>query len=454
MNHIKIFIELFILFLLYRCVESDESSHFITFNHQYLCNPNCNNELYSPFLLETNATKNFDFPLEAINHFASFYINSTNDDISMQITYDNIILSNATTIDTSKTIIIKPKIIEQYPAISDCYRIEVVGITCIFRLTIKNHSKTQNTTIQLQGYEGQMLDYDMIYSSYVNLGYGKYYGLEIEQEDLQVAALLLADINEGYIVNTDMSIFYQNNPYKPIYPTISDIYHRFMTKKFILTNKIYPGDGLYMLNLKADPVDTNLHPFIAVELRIEIHNHWQELQYVNLDMIGIIYSLATIVLCVITVVVIASRRRNFSIRPVSMRVIGASVDTISNLKEITFNEKTTKLAIEDRNCCICLGDYENDDKLRELPCLHTFHADCIDKCLKTNKKCPLCQQDIDKTPKVTLKRSINTIDIRTEQTQDISIVSSAEIPLPELITTRTNNFINPTSNIRTISNDI
>ncbi|KAG4944134.1 hypothetical protein JHK85_048780 [Glycine max] len=45
-------------------------------------------------------------------------------------------------------------------------------------------------------------------------------------------------------------------------------------------------------------------------------------------------------------------------------------------------------------CCICLAKYENNDELRELPCSHLFHKDCVDKWLKINALCPLCKSDV------------------------------------------------------------
>ena len=45
-------------------------------------------------------------------------------------------------------------------------------------------------------------------------------------------------------------------------------------------------------------------------------------------------------------------------------------------------------------CCICLTKYEDDDELRELPCSHFFHTECVDKWLKINASCPLCKFEI------------------------------------------------------------
>lgn len=43
-----------------------------------------------------------------------------------------------------------------------------------------------------------------------------------------------------------------------------------------------------------------------------------------------------------------------------------------------------------RQCCICLEDFQAGDKRKTLPCLHGYHADCIDKALRTRGCCPIC----------------------------------------------------------------
>jgi E3 ubiquitin-protein ligase RNF13 len=46
-------------------------------------------------------------------------------------------------------------------------------------------------------------------------------------------------------------------------------------------------------------------------------------------------------------------------------------------------------------CAVCIDEYEEGDRLRELPCGHRFHIDCIDEWLtKMQSSCPLCKYDV------------------------------------------------------------
>ncbi|CAK9199736.1 unnamed protein product [Sphagnum troendelagicum] len=57
-------------------------------------------------------------------------------------------------------------------------------------------------------------------------------------------------------------------------------------------------------------------------------------------------------------------------------------------------EKERLVSPEDAVCCICLGKYKDDVELRELPCTHYFHVECVDKWLVINASCPLCKHDV------------------------------------------------------------
>ncbi|XP_077211967.1 E3 ubiquitin-protein ligase At1g12760-like [Tasmannia lanceolata] len=60
-------------------------------------------------------------------------------------------------------------------------------------------------------------------------------------------------------------------------------------------------------------------------------------------------------------------------------------------------DKERTISAEDAVCCICLAKYADNEELRELPCTHFFHMECVDKWLKINALCPLCKSDIGET---------------------------------------------------------
>ncbi|GAA0149325.1 hypothetical protein LIER_08532 [Lithospermum erythrorhizon] len=60
-------------------------------------------------------------------------------------------------------------------------------------------------------------------------------------------------------------------------------------------------------------------------------------------------------------------------------------------------EKECVISGDDAVCCICLAKYSNNDELKELPCSHFFHKECVDKWLKINATCPLCKAEVGET---------------------------------------------------------
>ncbi|XP_011626354.1 RING-H2 finger protein ATL58-like [Amborella trichopoda] len=69
--------------------------------------------------------------------------------------------------------------------------------------------------------------------------------------------------------------------------------------------------------------------------------------------------------------------------------LGASKELMGLLPIITFNKSLT---VTDTECCVCLGEYQNNEQLHQIPlCRHTFHKDCIHHWLVDNSTCPLCR---------------------------------------------------------------
>ena len=43
-------------------------------------------------------------------------------------------------------------------------------------------------------------------------------------------------------------------------------------------------------------------------------------------------------------------------------------------------------------CSVCIGDFEEGEMLRQLPCQHVFHQSCIDPWMASHSTCPNCRQ--------------------------------------------------------------
>mmetsp|Transcript_22084 Transcript_22084/g.61303 ORF Transcript_22084/g.61303 Transcript_22084/m.61303 type:complete len:274 (+) Transcript_22084:3-824(+) len=94
---------------------------------------------------------------------------------------------------------------------------------------------------------------------------------------------------------------------------------------------------------------------------------------------------------------------------------GASRETIDSLPTRSYQSRSAKQSSNSRaeasttqasssggpgassdqyKCCICMSDYEEGDTIRTLPCLHCYHAGCIDPWLETNRTCPVCKHEV------------------------------------------------------------
>ncbi|KAI3822101.1 hypothetical protein L1987_09682 [Smallanthus sonchifolius] len=77
--------------------------------------------------------------------------------------------------------------------------------------------------------------------------------------------------------------------------------------------------------------------------------------------------------------------------------MGSKVNLEDKLTVISFDQD---LYAKDSMCCVCLGEFEMDEKLHQIPsCQHMFHGDCIRNWLHSNTTCPLCRCSVVNTSK-------------------------------------------------------
>lgn len=76
---------------------------------------------------------------------------------------------------------------------------------------------------------------------------------------------------------------------------------------------------------------------------------------------------------------------------------------------------TSSTTFSQPTCPICIDDFEpNETKVRELPCRHIFHPDCIDTFLLSNSSlCPMCKQSV--LPTGTCPVKITNMMVRRER---------------------------------------
>ncbi|KAK4401159.1 E3 ubiquitin-protein ligase [Sesamum angolense] len=74
---------------------------------------------------------------------------------------------------------------------------------------------------------------------------------------------------------------------------------------------------------------------------------------------------------------------------------GATQDSINSLPTYKFKVKKNKSGDDKDNSSG--AEYVNNDELRELPCSHFFHKECVDKWLRINATCPLCKAEVGET---------------------------------------------------------
>ena len=80
-----------------------------------------------------------------------------------------------------------------------------------------------------------------------------------------------------------------------------------------------------------------------------------------------------------------------------------NLENLENVKNIVIQEELDKIQIsefsdiktDEKQCSICLDDFEPSSKIRLINCKHLFHSECLDTwLLQHDYKCPHCREKV------------------------------------------------------------
>jgi hypothetical protein len=74
---------------------------------------------------------------------------------------------------------------------------------------------------------------------------------------------------------------------------------------------------------------------------------------------------------------------------------GLFEDTLTQIESFSWPPANQAPGVTE-TCRVCIGDFENGESCRRLPCGHVFHAQCIDEWLRRCTDCPICRMNIDR----------------------------------------------------------
>lgn len=74
---------------------------------------------------------------------------------------------------------------------------------------------------------------------------------------------------------------------------------------------------------------------------------------------------------------------------------GFTEDQIKKIPSFKYSKRNNhNIQKDDVLCTVCQEEFRENDHLRQFPCLHSFHVDCVDGWLKKEKVCPNCKEEI------------------------------------------------------------
>ncbi|KAL1189870.1 RING-H2 finger protein ATL39 [Cardamine amara subsp. amara] len=75
---------------------------------------------------------------------------------------------------------------------------------------------------------------------------------------------------------------------------------------------------------------------------------------------------------------------------------GLDAESIESFPSFIYTEaRGIEPGIGELECVVCLNEFRDNETLRLVPpCVHVFHADCVDIWLSYRSTCPICRTDV------------------------------------------------------------
>ncbi|KAL5565503.1 hypothetical protein UlMin_028667 [Ulmus minor] len=150
---------------------------------------------------------------------------------------------------------------------------------------------------------------------------------------------------------------------------------------------------------------------------------------------------ATFIVFVCTRIICGRLRRNES-RPMfeiesridleqpEHRASGLEPVMVAAIPTMKFNHEAFS-SIEDTQCSICLGDYQEKEVLRIMPkCNHNFHLSCIDVWLRKQSTCPVCRLPLQESLGLKHVRPVTFSSVQSFEDSEVSNEHSQQWLLP------------------------
>jgi hypothetical protein len=135
---------------------------------------------------------------------------------------------------------------------------------------------------------------------------------------------------------------------------------------------------------------------------------------------GAVISFCLIVLLISLIIRVCRERRRLARKRLSR----------SNLKKLPLIKFKKGVGFME-TCAVCLEDFEEGEKLRQLPCKHAYHTKCIDPWLLKNRKvCPVCKRKVgpsnhsDSSDSESERPPSTTTSMMSQPTPNAAVVSS------------------------------